>query len=90
MAGGQTDEGGYVDRTGCVSIQHPLIRPCGAPSPLSGEGFHGKRTSDLPPSRGDGFAGSQAAQRTFPLREGPLRGIFLAKQEFFLYFTARI
>ena len=38
MAEGQTDEGGYVDCTGCFPVQRPLIRPCGAPSPLWGEG----------------------------------------------------
>ena len=39
---------------------------------------------------GEGFWRMISARRTFPLREGRLGGIFLGKQEFFLYFTARI
>ena len=39
MAEGQTDEGASVDSTGCFSIQRPLIRPSGPPSPLGGKVF---------------------------------------------------
>ena len=57
----------------------PLIRPFGPPSPRG-----------RPTLRRGGFHGTAPVRRTFLLREGPPGGIFLAKQEFFLYFTARI
>ena len=43
---------GMGDLGAVPSHGRPLIRPCGAPSPLGGEGFRNKRASDLPPSRG--------------------------------------
>ena len=48
MAEGQTDEGASVDRTDCFSIQHPLIRPCGPPSPLWGEGLRSAKQCPKP------------------------------------------
>ena len=62
MAEGQTDEGASVDPTDCFSLQRPLIRPCGPPSSLWGEGL---ALGQRPPLRRPNSAQNRAF---FPLR----------------------
>ena len=67
MAEGQTDEGGSVDPTDCFSIQRPLIRPSGPPSPLWGEGF---ALGQRPPLRRPNSAQNRAFFPPRPLTAG--------------------
>ena len=87
MAEGQTDEGASMDPTDCFSIQHPLIRPCGPPSPLWGEGqaveeaspfLLGRRSAAPVPARhrffaGPGFPDAPLEPLDFVGRDDPAR-----------------
>ena len=67
MAEGQTDEGASMDPTDCFSIQRPLIRPCGPPSPLWGEGL---ALGQRPPLRRPNSAQNRAFFPLQPLTAG--------------------